>query len=865
MWAAAPPLLAGGEATDPHWDKVVFCPAVDAANNVTAVTDRSTYRHIVSPNGDAKNSTTQFKVGTSALYFDGTGDFYSLPTHNVLYPEAQDFTIEAWIYLASTSGLRAIVGLANGSAANSNYAFQLLISSGQIQFDIFSGTTQYGGVVGSTLSTNTWYHVALVRDGNNLRRFLNGVEQGSPVNVTGVTANSPSNSVLHVGQIQGFYPLSGYIDGLRYTKGVARYTSTFTPSFQKYKLLDRNRKKMVALLLGNQDSTGNVYDHLGRRYTRAGSAAISTSDWYNGGASLSFTASTSDVITSPTTTAFGTAFAGNFTVEMMVKVGSVSSYNLIFDNRLNSLLGIGVYYGGTSTDSGKIVLSDNTTTVARSGNVLTTSWSHVAIVRNGTDVSVYVNGTRQLQYTDSRTYTAKAFKLGSDGTNAPSAFFIDGLTIYNYAKYTGASTTAWIRAPAAPFDTKFDNNTLLLPFGAANASTVFADVLGHGMTNAGSPTHSTTQTRFGPTSLSLPGTGACIYTASSPDYAFGTGDFTLECWFYATSINKINWLFGQFNDGVGLRINASNQLVVRHINNADRITSTATVAANTWYHVAVSRVAGTMYLLLDGGVIGSATVNDNYVEGPMYVGGFQGVASGDSFVGYISDVRVTKGVGRYTNPTPTDAPAFLPAHPITSLLNFDGANNATSTTDDAGVSWTFNGNAKISTDQYKFGTASLYLDGTGDYLSATSQAAFGMSTNDFTLEAWVKTSKKDVVLFDNRTTTHAGVFQATSATTGYMGYYDPTTGAKTGVTNLSDDAWHHVAWVRRAGVMYMFADGKLEASFANTQDFGTTRPARIGAPYSGSADFLGYIDGFRLTVGAALYGPPYTPHPLYKG
>jgi hypothetical protein len=78
---------------------------------------------------------------------------------------------------------------------------------------------------------------------------------------------------------------------------------------------------------------------------------------------------------------------------------------------------------------------------------------------------------------------------------------------------------------------------------------------------------------------------------------------------------------------------------------------------------------------------------------------------------------------------------------ITSLLlTLNGTNGATSTVDEAGShTITFNGNAQLSTGQKKFGTASLLLDGSGDYLDVSQDSKFNL-TGDFTIECWIRTS-----------------------------------------------------------------------------------------------------------------------------
>jgi hypothetical protein len=70
------------------------------------------------------------------------------------------------------------------------------------------------------------------------------------------------------------------------------------------------------------------------------------------------------------------------------------------------------------------------------------------------------------------------------------------------------------------------------------------------------------------------------------------------------------------------------------------------------------------------------------------------------------------------------------------LLNFEGVNGAVATTDDFGNSWTFSGNAQLTTAQFKFGAASLLLDGTGDYITTTAINTVG--SDSWTIETWFR-------------------------------------------------------------------------------------------------------------------------------
>jgi hypothetical protein len=116
-----------------------------------------------------------------------------------------------------------ILGKGNGGGSGT-YA----LSFYQQKINWLANSTFLSGT--STLTNNTWYHFAACRSGSTLKLFVDGVEEYSGTDTTDYTSSASFNA----GDRQdldpfGQYPLDGYIDDLRITKGVARYTANFTP------------------------------------------------------------------------------------------------------------------------------------------------------------------------------------------------------------------------------------------------------------------------------------------------------------------------------------------------------------------------------------------------------------------------------------------------------------------------------------------------------------------------------------------------------------------------------------------------------------------------------------------------------------
>ena len=195
---------------------------------------------------------------------------------------------------------------------------------------------------------------------------------------------------------------------------------------------------------------------------------------------------------------------------------------------------------------------------------------------------------------------------------------------------------------------------------------------------------------------------------------------------------------------------------------------------------------------------------------------------------------------------------------VVSLLHMDGANGSTTFTDQKGKTWTPNGNVQISTAQSVFGGSSAAFDGVNDSLSIASHADFGFGTGDWTVECFVRqTTTAAQVIFDCRSgSSQALVAYITSG--GNLAYYDTSEKAGSGAT-IPPATWTHIALSRTAGVIKMFVGGVQVFSGALATDMGSSMPFRIGEDYTGSADFNGYIDEFRITKGVGRYTSGFTP------
>lgn len=214
-------------ASDPFFNNVSLLLSGDGPDGSTVFKDSSLNEFTVNVNGDAQISTSVVKYGTGSMLFDGSGDYLSVSDSAFAFGTG-DFTIECWFYRNSTPIEFAGVMATNPSTGTDT--FQL--ASGSVNFGSTSSAIAFliGGAANfnlfsGSLNNNQWYHVAVTRSGTTARLFVDGLEVDSKTNSNNLTA---SNFLVASNRGENNF-FDGYIDDLRITKGVARYTSNFTP------------------------------------------------------------------------------------------------------------------------------------------------------------------------------------------------------------------------------------------------------------------------------------------------------------------------------------------------------------------------------------------------------------------------------------------------------------------------------------------------------------------------------------------------------------------------------------------------------------------------------------------------------------
>ena len=226
--ALAGQVSSGG---DPYFNNVSLLLHGDGTNGSTTFVDSSPSLKTITAAGNAQISTSQSKFGGASIRFtaDSTDHLSTPASSSLQITSAEDFTVEAWIYLLGNRTYNYFVS--KGGASTREWAF----AAGPTNLVFYWSTN--GGSSGdsavsraATLPLNTWMHVAAVKSGSTIKLFKDGQQQGSDGAFTSIYSG---NGTFWVGRFVDFgaisHSLNGHIDDLRITKGVARYTANFTP------------------------------------------------------------------------------------------------------------------------------------------------------------------------------------------------------------------------------------------------------------------------------------------------------------------------------------------------------------------------------------------------------------------------------------------------------------------------------------------------------------------------------------------------------------------------------------------------------------------------------------------------------------
>ena len=213
----------GSTVGDVYFPQTTLLLPFNGENAATTTSDLSNTNATVTFNGNSQISTAQSKFGGSSLYFNGTaGDSVTLPAGSA-YRFSADFTVEMWFYMNAFNTYSELYSTWPSSGTGS-LEIQIRSAGGNTIRTWYNSGSAFDS--STSLSTGQWYHFALTRSGTTVTYWLNGTSDNT-MTLSGQMGRD--DTIVRIGAYNSQYTFDGYIDDMRVTNGVARYTSTFTP------------------------------------------------------------------------------------------------------------------------------------------------------------------------------------------------------------------------------------------------------------------------------------------------------------------------------------------------------------------------------------------------------------------------------------------------------------------------------------------------------------------------------------------------------------------------------------------------------------------------------------------------------------
>ena len=628
-----------------------------AASDNNNITDSSSNSHSITVNGDTTASTfSPYRSGGYSTYFDGTGDNLDISASSDFDFGTGDFTFEMsfYAYVTSGGGKYLITNRASGWGA------------GVFQFSVSAAATNvyctfYGYDLGGyTIVPETWYHISAVKSGDTITLYLNG---GTPTagggysqshsGVNNVSMGSSSKAV-DIGSNGTADYFKGYIRDLRIVKGTAITPPSGGPTERLEAVTNTSLLTCHLPYIADGSSSGHTITVNGNTSTKPFSPydyeEYSTTDH---GGSVYFDGNGDSLVTSAGKIPSGST---NFTVSFwFYSTRSGTDENAaIFGQGAGGVLGrVGVFlYNGNSikysVDSG-----DTNTGVSALRNV----WYFIELQVTSSTAKMFINGVEESSKSLSN-YSAQNTDLtiGNLGSSWNTSLDWTGYIsdfLVQIGTPSGSSTV-----PTAPLSSSGSS----LHIKGTDASIV-DKAQGTHIECVGSAAGTSSPAKFpGTYSLSLPGFGHWMPSPMESVKLSGTEDWTVEAWVYPTQRQSYSVVvscgssfalaLGMVSGNFHVYNNSAGGFTDTDVNHG-----TYDIAANQWSHLAATRVNGNWYCYVDGtlryqktgGSWQSHVMNETsqYTIGAL--DGYSSFSGNERWYGNVQDVRITKGLARYTS------------------------------------------------------------------------------------------------------------------------------------------------------------------------------------------------------------------------
>ena len=632
--------------------------------------DNSTNNFTITKNGDTSVqrfspfSPSSLTPTSYSGYFDGTGDVLTPPANNVFAFGTDSFCIEAWIF---NNVLKNYSCLVTTRPNNGNYADAYHIGWDSVGgVSLYVNSTSTTGAPPGTITTGQWQHFVCCRDSSNRTAiFVNGTRVGNDTVTSNFTRNLLGIGDFPTTPAEG---INGYISNLRLVKGNSVYDPTQTTitvptspltttsqgvtastvsilTCQSPTFIDNSTNNFTITAVGNtkpiQQNPFGFTSATTEGYTVN---TIGGSGYFDG---------SGDYLTIARSNLLIPVANENFTIESWVYLTQAADQQIV-----------GFHTQGVSSDWVMTISSTNyptfyisatATTMTSSIAVRLNTWNHIAVVRTNTNtITLYVNGVAGATTTTTSTMVGNGsnpLTIGSDynGVNWRYMGYISDIRIVKgTAVYTSAFTP-----PTAPV-TAVANTQLLTNY--TNAGITDSSMINN-LETVGNAQISTAQSKFGGGRMSFDGTGDWLIAPRWTGIN-ASENLTMETWIYMTAspstlrmiVSDLN--ASNANQSTYWTITTSGMSAQFGTSAETSANGTFSFSANTWYYIALVRNSNVISMYVNGTSISMANSSQSASfltnSSILYVGRWGGSPAYE-YIGYINDLRITRGIARYTS------------------------------------------------------------------------------------------------------------------------------------------------------------------------------------------------------------------------
>lgn len=813
-------------------------------------------------------------VRTSSSGFVNNSTSLDISTNQISYG--------TWIYLQEYDKTYNVVFQKNGF----NDGYRMVIDSiGRAVLEIgcsLGGVTNTIGII----PLNTWTHVFLTYDGQKINSYINGQLNSTTNYNRNLVATSTG---ISFGPTE--YPnISGFFDELRI------YNRALTPAeiSQLYNF-DPNQintiKKPIAYYKLDENNGSNIFDSSGNNNHGIFGVGDSSPSWTDGKIKKSVFFGGGDYIDISNTN-FQNKFtqANDFTISSWIKINTLGSNNPIVGQQSNSYMNFFI------NSSSRLCLSLDDGSVCSNQSVETNSWQHVVVTYKGTDSSqqvyLYLNGNligSGIEPDDASPSTSQLY-IGYE-----NRFFnsfngsIDEIKIYNSALNQNEILQDYNQGSAIVFGTTtqtIGNTTTSLEYCIpGDTSHCTSPIIEYNFEeNNGTTTKNSIENNYNGTLIGSPvwttgknSSGSSLKFNGTTDYLdIGTipslSVFSVEAWIkagtditdYRTIIDKSNG-FSDRNFWLALE-SGTGQLALRFSIAGTSTTYLATTALNDnkWHHVTATYDNSYVKLYVDGKLNMTPIAQTGIPNTGTATSHIADQANTRKFIGSIDQVRIynyartpAQIIYDYNKGNPV---GWWKMDECQGAIIHDSSGNNNHGTLSIGQSGTQNsigtcqnGTSAAWTNGASGHTnASLYLDGTDDYIESANN--FG-SYKELTISAWIKTTStksEGNTLISNIYDFGSGwqgiLLNIGRNTAGKVAYYAGGGWIESTSPNYNSGQWINIIVTHDStGTVKFYKNAILDGTATGKTLTNSTTPLFIGYERSGTPRyFQGQIDDVRL-------------------